>query len=431
MLFWFLICSVAVYDHGITSATVLIIVFNLAVIAILGFIFNKLRNKNKPKENQTAKKFVPPKFFVQIDVKHEWDLAAKEYCRIFGRDINSLTNDESDKIYDYAATSTAYFLAWLIKNDYVSERFLAEHNFEDIDNIKCEKASPVDFIGADMDYKFFRSDMSKEILAFVDYYFGYRLFYYYSENERYFIFDYYTAVKNNNHTYYCVDFSWDKYHELEKIINESYDYYNKCCEHFIDEDVDLFQRRKTRWNKYNEELELLVSNGVSEEYVIKCVEHLNSRGYKFFDDLCNKFLEMDIEFDEENKREILNQIQPFTMMINTPHGEEVAYIICGECDFEEEHGFSFTVRGDYILDLCYYMDYESPWCCQNEIRYKIAESASLIDLRSINTKDKINDAVRNGLLESTLITPLFFNGEQNEINTIYLPSYVAELKKYM
>lgn len=426
LLWWFLICSIAVYDHGITSATVLIIIFNLVMIFILGFIFNKLRNKNKINPNTNAKKSLLPDFQL-INVKNLWDSAAQEYCRIYGKDINALTDEENYKIYEYAATPIAYFLAWLIKNDLVSESFLKEHNFEDIDDIKNEKASPVDFIESKLDYKLFRGDINKEISYFVDYYFAFRNFYYYSESDRYFIFDYYTAVKNNNHAYYCVDFSWDKYHEVEKLINESYDYHNRSCEHFIEEEVDLFRRSKTRWNNFKEEFELLESDGVSEEYAKKCVEHLNSRGDKFFDDLCNKFLEMDIEFDEENKREILNQIQPFSMMINSPHGNEPAYIVCGECDFED-HGFSFTVRGDYILDLCHYMDYESPWCYQNEIKYKIAESESLIDLKAINTKEKLNHTVEMGLLESTYIKPLFLSGNKNESNIIYLPPYVAEFK---
>lgn len=41
-----------------------------------------------------------------------------------------------------------------------------------------------------------------------------------------------------------------------------------------------------------------------------------------------------------------------------PYGEEVAYTIGGEPDFEEEHGIAVMIRGDQVLAISYRSDWE-------------------------------------------------------------------------
>ena len=92
--------------------------------------------------------------------------------------------------------------------------------------------------------------------------------------------------------------------------------------------------------------------------------------------LCRDMSESLVEYctgdltDEELLPEnVLRKFRPYKVVVMKPEGtQEVsaeapvpAYVILGESEWEEEHGISFTVIGDFAVNCGYYADAESPW----------------------------------------------------------------------
>jgi len=99
--------------------------------------------------------------------------------------------------------------------------------------------------------------------------------------------------------------------------------------------------------------------GADREYCLLCVQYLNSLSEAIIDELCegsirycNEFLyaigkEQSVFSD---KRDILSLCQPRTIIVPTPKNstEPVAHLEFS-CEWEEEHGMEWLVRGDRVL----------------------------------------------------------------------------------
>ncbi len=415
---WFGIFGFGVAYSGIDSSIIAMFIVGLC---ILGIVIFGCRFVSRGKKEAVSKpnEWNKPRRFESDKAKWAWDDAAIEYCRLHGKSINELTDKENNKIYEYAGSPMAYFLAWLIKCNFVSNEFKSEHDPRLLDEIKNEKASPIEFFGLEMDYVLLRDDLSEEILPFVDSYYyndinGVRV---YSHNWKRYIFDYYEAVRKEKGVYYCVDFSWEIYHKLEKLIFESYKY------HLIYNEECVEEGETAKWNLLDEELEVEASEAVTTEYMDKCINHLNNLSDSVLDELCEELMQWN---DFENKRDILQQIHSCSMVINTPQGDEPAFAIHGECDFDEEHGFSFVIRDDVILEVGGYIDFDSPWIYQNELKYKLAKSVKSLYLADIDTKDKLECEIKKGTLKEIHLNS--FGSHSLGGNTVFVPTAVEEIK---
>lgn len=60
-----------------------------------------------------------------------------------------------------------------------------------------------------------------------------------------------------------------------------------------------------------------------------------------------------------------------TITIFKPYGDELAYSIGGEAEYEEEHGVAVMIRGEKVIDAGYRYDieYASPWSKENTEKY--------------------------------------------------------------
>ncbi len=116
----------------------------------------------------------------------------------------------------------AYFLGWLIRNDHVSESFREAYGPETIQSVRDQSITPVEVYAKYMDYVLSRDDIAPEILPFVDQYYrdGTREMSFNHSMRRYF-FDYYKTVCSSYDVprYYCVDFTWESFERLSKILD--------------------------------------------------------------------------------------------------------------------------------------------------------------------------------------------------------------------
>lgn len=357
-----------------------------------------------------------------------WESAAEEYCRIHGKTLEELTEYDNDKIYDYAGNNIVYFLTWIIKNDLYSEYFRQEYGMDMIGEIKNEKTNPVEFFGAYMERFFSVDDLSERILPFMN-------SYYVLEAScrngkyRYYWDDYYETIRNDDHIVYCIDFSWDIYHRLEEKINERYKYFL-----IENESGDMTEVGTMRWEMINEELTIEAAEGVSPEYIGLCVNHMNNLSDSVIDGLCDELadwygLGSEMPDVENDKRKILEHLNPDSICIYPPHGDEPAFSVGCEPDFEQEHGISWSVRGDELLEVTHRMDIGLPWSYENELAYRIAKAVKQIDPIRIDSYEKALCEAEKGVLTPLYLKPVRFNGAESETNRVFVPQIIAELKE--
>lgn len=360
-----------------------------------------------------------------IEAERSMNSATAEYCKIYNKSIYELTDDERAKVYEYASGDMLYFLAWLVKNDFLSKQ-IDEENIEDI---KSEKTSPIEILYY-TDYAITEDMLSEEIVPFVDSYYnaaavqGYSIY-----NFGRYLDHYYEAIQNDKSLFYCLDFSWNTYRILEKKIDEGYKYFlreNELCEYLYD---------IKKWDLLNVHLAVITADGVSKDYIKSCLNFLNNLSEQTIDTLCDMlidFLEVD-NYPEFmfNRRKILEHILPDTLTIYTPHGSEPAFVVGCESDFEPEHGIAWSMRGDKFISMGYRADVEGDnvWGRKSEFKYELLKVAEGLNIANIDTKGKIEKLVEHGDVKAVQLIPRKFGGEEQESNTVYLSTLAAEYKK--
>jgi len=111
-------------------------------------------------------------------------------------------------------------------------------------------------------------------------------------------------------------------------------------------------------------------DGASAEYERACANYLNNLSDTVIDHLCeasirycNDFLDAIGEDPKqfENSRDVLALIYPNSLSIPDPKGQAEPVIHMElNCEWEEEHGMEWVVRGDKVLYVGAYNG-ENPW----------------------------------------------------------------------
>lgn len=292
--------------------------------------------------------------FGQFNAAWLWDDTVKEYTDLYHCEY---TDELLDRIYIYCCNYFAYLFAWLVKRDGLNPEYLDELDAADaLREVRQEKSDPAVFLYHYMDGKVCRDDIAAEYLRFLDQYyerFGFR------QQERTICYDvdYNEIVRKDAGASYCMEFSWDVYRKLEKVLDKRYE------KHEIDYSFEGDWTQKVYKSFYCEsfqqELEVRVADGVSEDYINLCLEHCNRLQASGLKKIYAAFAEwLDMLPDEEA---FWQSVGAGDMLIPKPYGPEPAYVLGFEADFEEEHGISVVIRGDKVLDAGYRMDRESPW----------------------------------------------------------------------
>lgn len=435
---WMGLGALFVWAKESTAAILFLVTGGLMIAAIVYAHF--FSGKKKCEKRSKIRAEMQQKLQFSADkAKWRWDDVAEEYCRLHHVTLNALSEEDNCRIYEYAGSPIAYFLAWIIKHDFYSEEFLQEHGIQEIEAIRAELESPVVFLACEMDYVLTREDLSEKILPFVDYYYeGEELEKIRNGRPRTgrmhtYEDDYYAEVRNPQKLFYCIDFSWAIYHKLEERLDRRYRYHlieEEACEEVS---CDVSPGGEVRWELLNQTLELQVSNGVPQAYADRCVQHLNHLPEDTINRICSRIMDAfdcagDISENQRSGSTVLNLLCSGSIRIFPPHGQEPAYVLGFECDFEEEHGIGWTMRGDEILDMGYRMDATSPWIYENEIAYRMAVAVQNISVKSIDTEEKARQEVIRGTLVAA--SPVMMNAEAAESgnNQFFVPQLAADLK---
>lgn len=350
---------------------------------------------------QQAGKAVESPAFRADKAKWAWGDAALEYFRLRGTlyDLNdsgqkkefqdrisAMQDSETDKIYDYAGMPISYFLGWLIDRDLLSDEFRNLLGPELLQAVKDGTQSPVEAL-RDLDYVLARDDIDPKAHRFMDLYYddgetgslnkrsAHSAF---KHSTHKYFFDYYRAVCSRFDVprYYCVDFSWERFHQLAQILDRRYqEFYSSG----FDEDELEQDERILRSQYFDSAAELLYERGAPKEYVQMCADAYESMSAHLSKAISGKLLEYcteEIPDEDAVPEKILPHFHPQRVVVMKPESVEIpAYMILGESEWEEEHGVTFTVIGDYAVNSSYYADAESPWSDDMIWEYKLQRDA--------------------------------------------------------
>lgn len=349
-------------------------VYSLLVFAVISIILLALHKKAKEIRQDNLAKLAREKrrqewketHFQSYKSNWVWDDAAVEYSKWKNKELAEFTDEDEEKIYEYATNPMAYFFSWIVKHDFCSDLFFEknESGMVDFEHIKSETINPCDFVSAYMDYGWFREDIDERILEFVDDYF---------EGHRY-EDDYNSILRQEGKLYYCHDFSWDTYHKLENLMDEQYKFFLCDMEEMQEDLYSESTLPDVPWHRIGQMLELHVAEGVSQKYVDTCVDHLNHLPDELLQEICDwifMIFEINVNYEavEENHLLLLEQLYEGSMHIYKPHGEEPAFVLGFKAEFQSDYGISVVIRGHEYTEICYRGESSSPWTRDNAFVY--------------------------------------------------------------
>ena len=408
------------------------------MLGALVIFLPKISEKNK--NTKRATKLTTTEFqFTKDKAEWAWEDAAEEYRRVYGKtavkasDVEKLpsggteigttgspkqaeaeqeyTDEETMKIFDYAAMPIAYFVGWLVRKNLVSDEFRQTHGGEVIRDLKDEKLTPVDFLAGDMDYVFTRDDVAPEAQRFVDIYYRDELAPIpFSHRSRRYFFDYYKVIcsEYDSPRYYCVDFTWEKFHRLAEVLDLRY-------RDFMSEEPDwdgAEAKAVLKGQYWGTPAELFVEPGTMPSYAQKCADAFEHMTEGLQQEIADCLIEYYTETEpaEPSVEWILGHMSPSRVEVVKPdpgvcgckalYGSHAAdepfgvlaggaatsaaakknavpaYVVRGESEWDPEHGISFTVIGDHVVDFGGYADAMSPCSEDLQWRYRILEDAS-------------------------------------------------------
>lgn len=315
----------------------------------------------------------------------EYEDAYKEYIMSIGADESyKVSDEENEKIWEYATIPFAYLFKWLIDRNYVSEGFLTDVQrlgaINDVNSVREGRMSPVRLILAYFHEGIFREHLLPDVAAFFDGYYEN-----YGKPSSAYEVDYREIVQKETSFYYLNMYNEDHYEKLAKRFDEAFE---KYVENDILSDISIYSWEvKTvidyvRWDLFDEELEVysLFNLDFDVNFLIKeslvnhphpdLVTRIISK-YDFDDqgkvgaiaDSLNHFSEMQInnikgelsnwDFDGEGTEELFKKLSPACIHILPSRQGDLCYWIECTPEFEEEHGIGIIIRNGIVIDLEY------------------------------------------------------------------------------
>lgn len=99
-------------------------------------------------------------------VEWQYETANEIYCQEFHKSENELTEEDMSVIWENAANHTAFFLTWLIDNDFLNK--LHEECADDIKSVKNRSMTGYEYLSKNCDMVLSREDLSRKIVKFAD-----------------------------------------------------------------------------------------------------------------------------------------------------------------------------------------------------------------------------------------------------------------------
>lgn len=347
--------------------------------------------------------------FTELRCDTNFEKAKEEYFALNGQTGRTeLTPAESDAVLQQCAGRAVYFLEWLLRRHLLSGAMYAAYTPEQLEQAV---QYPEDFFMHSLGGSLQREQLSEDVAYFADRYMLNELsltpFPLYGQSERYF-FDFFDAICTKTGRIYCNAFSPELYAGLEPVLDRRYqDYLREQAE---DEDPVT-----VRDIPFRDDTVEVRSAFAEPEQIERCIQHFLNWDADLRAE-AEQMLQGSFMEPETETTDYLSLLTPYQLTVYP--GKEPAYIIDGETELDEEHGFSIVIRGNHVVEIGNSMKSGSPNSLQNEIFSQISEGIGWKRIVNLKTVEEAEELAGQGLLVKTSA-----DGE-----TIYVPPLVAEAK---
>ncbi|MEW9094597.1 MAG: hypothetical protein AB2417_05895 [Clostridiaceae bacterium] len=141
-----------------------------------------------------------------------YDRAMKAYCSNKKIDPKNINDEQNEIIIERSCVHIGFYLTWIINNNLEGDMH-KEYDSENLEKVRREEMTGVDFFLTCCDGKLWSDDFNDEGLAFTEYYYA-------SEQ---FMKDYVDFIFNELHDIPCeFDFDWKDYKKFEVILDRKY-----------------------------------------------------------------------------------------------------------------------------------------------------------------------------------------------------------------
>lgn len=413
-------------------------IYAIITFAVLGGLFaiitiTAVKHKKYNFDHSSTAASAPMPFQFRVD--REWEPAAKEYARIHQiEDLGQLSDEQNTEIYNYAVGPFSYFFYWLAVNGKLSEDFYKRFPAPDfVEQMRTHALTPVEVLNQ-IDALIDTDDIQPKIRTFIRFYYDAR---YIDLTQNLYLYDYYDVIGNPSDRYYCIDFSWNYAEQLRLRIDAAYERWAGERAAFYDgyEEYGLPVVCKPFSAHYGRELEVYPTGekrngfpGGPETYAERCVQCLDNLDAAQWQRLERLVREAYGHYGMGPEHP-LEQFYPLYLYIAEPKNEDdLVFYVSGDAEFEEEQGFSFTVRNGLIVDWGCSYDFEDAYSATCERNYR--QGLDNIDYSQIRTAADAAPLVAAGkLVEVPFLPGLPGCSTSESRETVYVTPAAAEIKE--
>lgn len=339
--------------------------------------------------------------FNSFNAEWSWDAVCDEYRNILldkmsDEERNNIDDVEvffeqyldqhpemNDQIYIYGCNEFAYMFLWIVRRGGLDENefieILGDEMTEHVKNIAECKENPTEFIYYHMDGKVCRNDFLPIYGAFLDNYYERSYMNFFTKNvvvrDVSYGKDYDEIVLKSleglDGPVYCREFDYNKYYIFEERLNQRFEDFRRNSANIM-EDMESYKE-----DFYSHALDkhmevklqtLFVFDYEKEQFLLyadKCLAEIDNMPEKLLLEICKILKGLEdawiLEEDKLTPELFKKKTSSGEVQIFKPYSKELAYNLCFETEFEQEHGIHVTIRGGHVIEAGYRMDAESPW----------------------------------------------------------------------
>lgn len=391
--------------------------------------FDGFLNKGKKKKTSSAPA-VRNEYSYTFKASSAWEAAAREYRRLAGKAADAeLTEEEKKKIYDYTMVPISYYFGWLCERDMIGEGFVSELGEERaklIEDVKNGKITALEAL-ISLDHYFSYGWIKEEYRYF------FRKYYHYGSitedsfnDDDVYLYDYYECNGEPEERYYCIEYSAEVQKKICQRLDERYARYGAGLswedlrDNFYSDEEDDEHVSKMHSDFFDKDLQVyrfgrIRKGEFPEDYARKCLKCLEAMPQKELRRLERWLLD---NYGSESEELNLSHFDPYDLNIFEPQAEgDLAFMISGEADYEEEHGISFTIRNGIMLDWGYANESGDPYSDELLERYERfsygtdpKSGAKGIDFEQIKEQKDLDALLAEGKLIRTSTVPDWLGG---------------------
>ena len=213
---------IAIFDNNISDIVLFGGIFGLVIITcIFGFMKFYKQFNNPSNYIPKAVNNINTHRGYLYNSEWNWDIAEANYRIQYNKKDTDLNEEDEKIIWKYCCSEIAFYLAWLVENDFFT---LDPIMNETIEKAKNRQTTP-DILFESIDMKLSEEDVSNTILPFIDYCLndGFEsIDNFYDKVSQKYAKVFTDKYDERERRRYSLTFKWDDYDEFKKLLDKEY-----------------------------------------------------------------------------------------------------------------------------------------------------------------------------------------------------------------